>query len=107
MVELVTDTLTEETGGDGGYGDVRQYRYSLGDGVAWGGNDVGNARSTLVQVEGLGGPCPSCGTDFIEFDILLERGVITRVTAIGQVRAHPVPNGFEVLECEPPKPNSG
>lgn len=46
------------------YGATRQYTYSVGDALSWGGNDVGWPGYHRVVVEGVvGDNCQSCGFD--------------------------------------------
>jgi hypothetical protein len=60
------------------FGDTWQYRYGVGDRLTWGGNDYGT-RSPLVEVDGLGGPCPHCGSDYIDFIITVRDDIIMAV----------------------------
>jgi len=46
------------------YGATRQFDYSVGDALKWGGNDIGMAGHHRVVTEGIvGDDCPSCGFD--------------------------------------------
>jgi hypothetical protein len=48
-----------------------QNRYRIGEALRWGGNDIGEPGHKEVLVEGIGGPCPSCGTEFLDFDVVI------------------------------------
>ncbi len=80
------------------YGDTWQHRYHLGDLLKWGGNDVGIADAKQVRIEGIGGPCPNCKTNFVEFDLFLGNDRIDQVTAVRTRQINAAPEGFEVLE---------
>lgn len=80
------------------YGDVWQKEYKVGQSVAWGGNDIGLPNLKKVLVEGIGGPCPNCGTDFINFNLILESDVIVDVIGIGINRNESFLNGFKILK---------
>ena len=54
------------------YGDNWQHSYRLGDRLRWGGNDVGTPGRRRVLVEGIGGPCPHCKADNLDFDVVIE-----------------------------------
>ena len=43
------------------YGDTWQYEYVIGDGIRWGGNDIGAPGTKRVVVDGVAEPCPLCG----------------------------------------------
>jgi len=45
------------------FGDTWQYRYRVGDRIAWGGNDIGEPGHAAVVADGYGAGCPSCGAD--------------------------------------------
>lgn len=53
------------------FGDTWQHRYRVGDMLRWGGNDIGKPGYKEVIVDGVGGPCPSCGIEFIDFDVTI------------------------------------
>ena len=55
------------------YGDVWQHDYAPGDTLGWGGNDVGDPDAAAVVVEGMAGPCPACGAEFLDFEVLIEK----------------------------------
>jgi hypothetical protein len=61
------------------YGDTWQHLYKVGDRVRWGGNDVGTPGRRRVLVEAIGGPCPRCGSDNLDFTIVIENDVIQSV----------------------------
>jgi hypothetical protein len=61
------------------FGDVWQHEYKVGDRLKWGGNAVGNPSPSEVHVQGLGGPCPSCGVNFQLFSIIVKNGQIVDV----------------------------
>lgn len=69
------------------YGDTWQHRYTLGQQVRWGGNDIGIPGQKYVHVEAIGGPCPYCGIDDLEFDINLVDDYITELVPIGMTRS--------------------
>jgi hypothetical protein len=43
------------------YGDVQQHRYSVGDQLMWGGNDVGSISSGTTRILGTPEYCRRCG----------------------------------------------
>lgn len=79
------------------YGDTWQHRYQVGDLLKWGGNDIGRPGAKRVRVEAIAEPCEHCGTDNLEFDILIEEGVVARVIPIG-TRSDSLPDGFQVID---------
>jgi len=79
------------------YGDVWQHEYRVGDVLRWGGNDVGAPGQSMVRVEGIAGPCPSCGAADLEYDILIEADVIRAVEPVGTKRAQPSAEGYTVI----------
>jgi hypothetical protein len=58
------------------YGHTWQLDYEIGDRLRWGGNDKGIPGHTKVLVEGIGGPCPHCGAEFVEVAILAENDIL-------------------------------
>jgi hypothetical protein len=82
------------------YGFTRQLDFMLGEPLQWSGteNDIGSSGARRVVVEGTAEPCPSCGEDFLEFDILVESDVIVSLTPIGKERPYEDPDGFSVIE---------
>lgn len=78
------------------YGDTWQHTYNVGDTLRWGGNDVGQPGCRRVLVEGIGGPCPSCGEQYLEYDITVEHDRITAVTPVGLRRSNPSKEGYVV-----------
>jgi hypothetical protein len=79
------------------YGDTWQHRYEIGDMLKWGGNDIGLRAAKLVRVEAIADPCEHCGTDNLEFDIVIESGVVARVEPVGVTRTDPLPDGFQIM----------
>jgi hypothetical protein len=79
------------------YGDTWQYCYAVGDKVRWGGNDVGTPGHKRVLVEGIGGPCPLCRADALDFDVLVEDDQFTSIVPAAE-RRHSRSEGFVVLE---------
>lgn len=80
------------------YGDTWQHSYRLGDTVRWGGNQIGVPGRRKVLVEGVGGPCPDCGKDCIDFDLLIENDKLVRVESVRGIRKDLGREGFVVLE---------
>jgi len=80
------------------YGDTWQHHYDVGSVITWGGNDIGRPKMKKVIVEGIGGPCPNCHTDNIEFDVLVENDRLREVCPIGSRRKEHYPEGFLILE---------
>jgi hypothetical protein len=80
------------------YGNTWQHGYDIGSLISWGGNDVGRPKMKRVRVEGIGGPCPHCQADNIDFDILIENDRITEVRPLGPERKEHHREGFIVLE---------
>jgi len=80
------------------YGNTRQFQYHIGESLKWGGNDIGRKEAKRVVVEGIGGPCPNCGVEFIDFNILVEENRIVTFRPIGTKRVSSSPEGFIVLD---------
>jgi hypothetical protein len=80
------------------YGSTWQYEYKIGETLRWGGNQIGVQTNKPVQVEAIGGPCPNCATDYIEFNIMIKWNVIERAIPLGLKRLNGSPEGFEIIE---------
>lgn len=76
------------------YGRTWQIEYQLGNAIRWGGNDVGEASLEKVAVEAIGGPCPHCNEDFLEFDIIIEKNIIISVIPIKSPREFESESGY-------------
>jgi hypothetical protein len=76
------------------FGNTWQLRYTLGESLAWGGNDIGSPGLKRVLAEGIGGPCANCHEPFLEFDIVVERDRISDVRPIGTERPFPSDLGY-------------
>jgi len=62
------------------FGDTWQHRYSVGDRITWGGNDIGERGHRRVAVMGYPGVCPACGfVPDCTYDIIVEDDVIVCV----------------------------
>ena len=66
------------------YGDCWQHNYTIGDRLAWGGNDRGKPDVNRVRVSAIAEPCPECGfgddaTDEEYYGVIVEHDVITAV----------------------------
>jgi hypothetical protein len=63
------------------YGSVVHHKYSIGDKIVWGANDVGRPGRQLVVVEGEAMGCPNCGydADWPAY-IVVENDIIRSVT---------------------------
>ncbi len=85
------------------YGGTWQYVYHLGESLKWGRNDIGNKDARCVLVEGIGNPCPNCGTEFIDFDVLVKDNVLVRLEPIGKSRPSTSPQGFIILDDNDPR----
>ena len=80
------------------YGSTWQHQYEIGESLRWGGNEIGVRTAKPVRVEAIGGPCPNCATDNIEFDLMIEANQIKLVIPLGLERLHASPDGFEIIE---------
>ena len=80
------------------YGDTWQHSYRIGDRLRWGGNDIGSAGRKRVLVEGIGGPCPHCGADNLDFDVLIKDDEVVGIEPVHGPRRPTGPEGFLVLE---------
>ncbi len=80
------------------YGDTWQHSYRIGDKLRWGGNDIGIPGRRRVLVAGIGGPCPHCQSDYIDFDVLIENDRVLSIEPIKGARPASGPEGFVVLE---------
>jgi hypothetical protein len=76
------------------FGNTWQHSYSLGDTLKWGGNVVGKPGCEKVLVEAVSGPCPACGQEDMEYDVLVEKDRIEAVLPIGKIRPAPSQNGY-------------
>jgi hypothetical protein len=81
------------------YGSTRQHVYHLGDSLIWGANDRGDKNAYRVMVEGIGGPCPCCHTEYIDFDILIKDNKIVELYPLGPSRPSSSPEGYVVLDA--------
>ena len=61
------------------YGNTWQLRYSIGDALKWGGNDVGEPGHKKVVAEGAAGPCPHCRAEHLDFAVRIEDDRIASV----------------------------
>jgi len=65
------------------YGNCYQYEYEIGDEIEWSGDDSsydwGDPNQVAVVVEGVGGPCPNCREEFLNFDVFTQNGIIRDV----------------------------
>jgi hypothetical protein len=50
------------------------------------------------MVEGIGGPCPHCHTEYLDFDIEVENDQITGIVPVVPERRRESPEGYRVLE---------
>jgi hypothetical protein len=80
------------------YGDTWQHVYSIGDRLKWGGNDIGVSNAAHVVVEAVGGPCPHCAADNLEFDIRVDDNRLEQVIPIGKERTVHSREGFRLTE---------
>jgi hypothetical protein len=80
------------------YGDTWQHLYRIGDRLRWGGNDIGSPGHMRVLVEGIGGPCPHCGTDNMDFDLVVQNDAVVRLEPVRGERSISGPEGFVVVE---------
>ena len=80
------------------YGNTWQLEYQVGDELKWGGNDTGNKGIAKVAVEGTGGACPNCNADFLEFDVIVEKNILSEIVPVGVDRADESELGYRVLE---------
>lgn len=80
------------------YGDTWQHSYQLGDDLRWGANDIGSPGRKRVLVEGIGGPCPHCHADNLDFDVLLKNDELVEIEPVRGSRTASRPQGFVVLE---------
>lgn len=61
------------------YGDTQQYRYSMGDQIRWGGNNVGEPGLGEVRILGTPEYCRVCGMGIdTEYVLVVENGKIAR-----------------------------
>jgi len=81
------------------YGETWNYEYKLGDVLKWGGNEVGKKGVKKVAVEGIGGPCPKCGTRFLNFEIEIKNDRIDNVKGLDHEKEYPSKEGYyEIIE---------
>lgn len=80
------------------YGSTRQHVYHMDDYLMWGVNDVGQRDVKRILVEAIGGPCPTCNTEYIDFDVLIEGNRIVGLYPIGTSRPSSTPEGYEILD---------
>jgi hypothetical protein len=79
------------------FGDTWQHRYRIGDVVRWGGNNVGEPGHKEVLVEGIGGPCPTCCTEFLDFDVVIVDNRLAEVRPTTTPRAPGGAEGFIIV----------
>lgn len=79
------------------YGDTWQHSYRLGDALRWGGNDIGKPGHKEVRVHGVGGPCPHCLADNLDFDVIIRDDRIVGVEPVTEKRLASS-EGFIVVE---------
>jgi hypothetical protein len=77
------------------FGDTWQHRYHLNQTLRWGGNDKGLPGKAKVLVDGVGGPCPHCNTEYLDFDIVIEHD---RIVSLGPLSRELNEIGFLVLQ---------
>jgi hypothetical protein len=80
------------------YGATWQYTYRIGDSLRWGRNDIGRRDARRVVVEGVGGPCPNCGNEFIDFDVLIENNIVVGLRAVETPRTTTYPEGYVIAD---------
>ena len=81
------------------FGDTWQHQYRLGDRIKWGGNNIGKPNCAQVIVEAIGGPCPECGTDNVEFDIVLNDDNLDSLSVIGLKRLEFSEKGYQIVKA--------
>lgn len=84
------------------FGATRQLEYRLGDKIIWGYNEVGKPDISKVKVYGILGndDCPICHkrNQNEEFDIYLEKDVITKVDKMQDAKDFLIAEGcYKVL----------
>lgn len=71
------------------YGNTRQLHYSMGDGITWGGNDIGNPALTKVKTYGIAESitCTFCNEESIpeEYDVFIIDNTITKITPMESI----------------------
>lgn len=80
------------------YGNTWQLSYRMGDRLRWGGNDIGAPGRKHVLVEGIGGSCPHCGMDNLDFDVVIKKDRLVEIKPVPGGRSISGPEGFVVLE---------
>lgn len=65
------------------YGKVWQLTYRISENLIWGGNSVGDPNAKEARIEGIGGPCPNCQTDNLEFEIHIQNNTINSCICLG------------------------
>ena len=80
------------------FGNCWQLKYTVGDVLTWGGNDVGNSGIARAVVDGQGESCPVCSSDS-DFYIFVVHDQIDHVTAAtGEFKFDVPPESYIVLE---------
>lgn len=83
------------------YGNTWQLIYKLGDLITWGGNDIGNPNYDRIKVYGIieSPTCPFCMKSVIpeEYDILVIKNKITRISPLSEIRDYLNGNGEYVI----------
>lgn len=80
------------------YGDTWQHHFKLGQKITWGGNDIGIPNKKKVLVEGIGGPCSNCKTEFLDFNIVISFDEITDVIPLKKPRESLMKEGYLITE---------
>jgi hypothetical protein len=77
------------------FGELWNYRYELGDRVILR-DDQSWALHKRVIARGLASSCRNCAVDCLEFDVVIERGILTRIEAHRPERAFPIDDPYVV-----------
>jgi len=83
------------------YGKTWQYDYRLGDPLNWSGTqaDRGSPGARKVRVEAIAAnPCPYCGTEDLEFDVMVDGDRITALEPVGPTRTTQNADGYVIVE---------
>jgi hypothetical protein len=59
------------------YGKLWQYKYKIGDPITWATERQAKSVKQRVSIPGVAMPCKYCVKDFIDFEITIEKNIVT------------------------------
>ena len=88
------------------FGDLWNHRYAVGDEIHLGdGQDWASQRRVVAK--GTARSCPSCKTRYLEFDVVIDKAVITAIEWHESTRIYPLEQPYVTESGDPTGRNSG